>query len=205
MFTGLVEEAGRVESVDRRGGYQLLTIEAHKVLEDLKHGDSIAVNGVCLTVTEMDKGRFSVETLEVSLRKTSLGTLKKGSRVNLERALMAGSRMGGHVVQGHVDGVGRILSVRRRDENIYLEVLLPQELTRFCVAGGSIAIEGISLTIAELRGSRIILNIIPTTWRDTVLSDRRQGELVNIEVDIMARYVAGLIETQKQTTGVQYE
>ncbi|MFP4491665.1 MAG: riboflavin synthase [Spirochaetaceae bacterium] len=205
MFTGLVEEAGRVESVDRRGGYQLLTIEAHKVLEDLKHGDSIAVNGVCLTVTEMDKGRFSVETLEVSLRKTSLGTLKKGSRVNLERALMAGSRMGGHVVQGHVDGVGRILSVRRRDENIYLEVLLPQELTRFCVDGGSIAIEGISLTIAELRGSRIILNIIPTTWRDTVLSDRRQGELVNIEVDIMARYVAGLIETQKQTTGVQYE
>ncbi len=205
MFTGLVEEAGRVESVDRRGGYQLLTIEAHKVLEDLKHGDSIAVNGVCLTVTEMDKGRFSVETLEVSLRKTSLGTLKKGSRVNLERALMAGSRMGGHVVQGHVDGVGRILSVRRRDENIYLEVLLPQELTRFCMDGGSIAIEGISLTIAELRGSRIILNIIPTTWRDTVLSDRRQGELVNIEVDIMARYVAGLIETQKQTTGVQYE
>lgn len=205
MFTGLVEEVGVVGSVSRRGAYQLLRVNAYKVLDDLKPGDSIAVNGVCQTVTELHADGFSVETLEVSLQKTSLGSLKSGSRVNLERALQAGARMGGHVVQGHVDGLARITAVQRRNENVYIELLLPQELARYCVAEGSITVEGISLTVAALRGSRITLNVIPTTWRDTVLSDRREGNRVNIEVDIMARYVERLLTTQKQYTGVQYE
>lgn len=205
MFTGLVEEVGTVDSVSRRGAYQLLRVYAQKVLDDLKLGDSIAVNGVCQTVTELHADGFSVETLEVSLQKTSLGGLKAGSRVNLERALQAGARMGGHVVQGHVDGLARITAIQRRNENVYVELLLPQELSRYCVSEGSIAVEGISLTIAALRGSRITLNVIPTTWSDTVLSDRRAGDRVNIEVDIMARYVERLLTTQKQYTGVQYE
>lgn len=205
MFTGLVEEMGTVGSVSRRGAYQLLRLKAQQVLYDLKLGDSIAVNGVCQTVTELHSDGFCVETLEVSLQKTSLGCLRPGSRVNLERALLAGSRMGGHMVQGHVDGLARITAVRRRSENIYIELLLPQELARYCVAEGSIAVEGISLTIAARRGSRITLNVIPTTWRDTVLSDRRPGDRVNIEVDILARYVERLLATQKRYTGVQYD
>ncbi|MDZ7794459.1 MAG: riboflavin synthase [Spirochaetia bacterium] len=205
MFTGLVEEVGVVGRVNRRGVYQLLRINAQKVLDDLKLGDSVAVNGVCQTVTELHADGFSVETLEVSLQKTSLGSLKAGSRVNLERALQAGARMGGHVVQGHVDGLARITAVQRRGENVYVELVLPQELARYCVSEGSVAVEGISLTIAALRGSRITLNVIPTTWRETVLSDRRQGDRVNIEVDIMARYVERLLTSQKQYTGVRHE
>ncbi|MFW6362178.1 MAG: riboflavin synthase [Spirochaetota bacterium] len=205
MFTGLVEEVGTVGSINRRAAYQLLRVHAQQVLDDLQLGDSIAVNGVCLTVTELHADGFSVETLEVSLQKTSLGSLRAGSRVNLERALLAGSRMGGHVVQGHVDGLARITALQRKSENVYIELLLPHDLARFCVAEGSIAVEGISLTVAALRGSRITLNVIPATWRYTVLSDRRQGDRVNIEVDIMARYVERLLATQKQYTGVQYE
>lgn len=205
MFTGLIEEVGTVDSVSRRGAYQLLRVHAQQVLDDLQLGDSIAVNGVCQTVTDLHADGFSVETLEVSLQKTSLGGLRAGSRVNLERALLAGSRMGGHVVQGHVDGLARVTAVQRKNENVYIELLLPHDLARFCVAEGSIAVEGISLTVAALRGSRITLNVIPTTLRDTVLSDRREGDRVNIEVDIMARYVERLLTTQKQYTGVQYE
>ena len=188
MFTGLVEEVGKVRQLNRKGEYQLVTIDAQNVLEDLKPGDSISINGVCQTVIKTDKDGFSVETLAVSLQKTGLGFLKKNMRVNLERALSAGSRIGGHLVQGHVDGLGRISAIRRKAENIYLEIILPKELQPLCVARGSIAVEGISLTIAEVRGARITINIIPTTWENTVLKERKIGNRINIEADIMARY-----------------
>lgn len=203
MFTGLVEELGTVRHVQRSGGYQQLTIEAEKVLEDLQLGDSVALNGVCQTVTEIDSRGFSVETLDVSLQKTTLGTLSKGEPVNLERALTPSSRMGGHIVQGHVDGLGRISALRHKGENIYLELILPQDLIGFCVAEGSIAVEGVSLTIAELRGTRITMNIIPTTWNATVFKERKVGDRVNIEVDIMARYAARLLETQFTRKGAK--
>jgi len=196
MFTGLVEEIGTVRNITKKGNYQLLSIQAEKVLEDLKLGDSISVNGVCQTVTEIDYKGFAVETLSVSLQKTSLGQLKKNNRVNLERALTATSRLGGHIVQGHVDNVGRISAIRRHSENIYLEVILPQQLIQYCVREGSIAIEGISLTIAEIRGVRIITNIIPATWNHTILKNRSTGDQINIEVDIMARYVENMLQKQ---------
>ncbi|MCF7929134.1 MAG: riboflavin synthase [Spirochaetales bacterium] len=198
MFTGLIEEIGTVGRLNRRGAYQHLTIHAQRVLDDMKTGDSIAINGACQTVAGLDDNSFSVETLAVTLEKTSLGLLKKGAHVNLERALRMDSRLGGHFVQGHVDGKGRISSIRRASENIFLEVILPQELMRFCAAQGSIAIEGVSLTIADLRGVRIMVNIIPTTRQSTVLKDRKAGDPVNIEIDMMARYAARL-------KGVDYE
>ena len=200
MFTGLVEEVGTVTRLHRRGEYQELRIEARKVLEDLEKGDSIAINGVCQTAVKIDESSFTVETLAVSLRKTSLGSVKKGQRVNLERAVRADSRLGGHIVQGHVDGTARVSSVRRRGENIFFQILLPAGSETFCVAGASIAIDGVSLTIAELRGQRLTVNIIPTTWKDTVLNEHRPGDLVNIEIDIMARYAAHLLSTYKSDT-----
>ena len=197
MFTGLIEEMGTIGNLERRGEYQLIEINARTIMDDLKKGDSVAVNGVCQTVTAFSETSFSVETLAVSLDKTNLGSLKKGDRVNLERALAAGSRIAGHLVQGHVDGKGRITAVRKRAENIFLEVLLPEDLVRYCTPRGSITLEGISLTIAEKRGSRIIVNIIPTTWQDTVLQFRRTGDLINIETDLLARYTAGILDHDK--------
>ena len=193
MFTGLVEEVGKVKQIRRNGDYQQITIEAETTLHDLKRGDSIAVNGVCQTATSISQTFFTVDTLAVSLKKTTLGELKPGSFVNLERALTLTTRMGGHIVQGHVDGVGSITKVKRIQKNIFMEILLPQNLSRYCVAGGSIAVDGISLTIAEIRGSHVMVNVIPATWEDTVLKYRKHGDFVNLEVDILARYVEKLI------------
>ncbi|NQT61312.1 MAG: riboflavin synthase [Bacteroidetes bacterium] len=193
MFTGLVEEIGKVKQVRRSGDYQQITIEAATTLNDLNPGDSIAVNGVCQTVTTIFKNLFTVDTLAVSLKKTTLGDLKPGSPVNLERALTLTTRMGGHIVQGHVDGVGSITKLKRNQKNIFMEILLPQTLSRYCVAEGSLAVDGISLTIAEIRGSHVTVNVIPTTWDDTVLKYRKHGDRVNLEVDILARYVEKLL------------
>ena len=193
MFTGLVEEVGSVRRVEGDSQYRKITIDAQTVCQDLADGDSISVDGACQTVTRHDDRSFSVETLSVSLEKTTLGRLERGTRVNLERAVTPRSRFGGHLVQGHVDGVGRISAVRRRGHNIYVELILPEELLRYCISEGSIAVNGVSLTIAELRGSRITLNIIPTTWNETVLQYRQVGDFVNIEVDMMARYAERLL------------
>lgn len=198
VFTGLVEEVGTVRSIDRKGAYQRLTIDAAKVLEDLEFGDSISVNGVCQTVTTVDEKGFSVDTLEVSLQKTGLGFLQTGAGVNLERALTPNSRMGGHMVQGHVDGLARITALRQRAENVYLELILPKDLMRYCAKEGSITVEGISLTIADIRGVRIVLNIIPTTWKETTLREHKVGDKLNIEVDMMARYVERILEAQNR-------
>jgi len=196
MFTGLVEEIGRVRSKSRQGDYQHLTIDAQDVLDDLHRGDSISVNGVCQTVIDIDEKGFAVETLAVSLQKTNLGELKKNVKVTLERALKVNSRLAGHMVQGHVDGLGRVSALRRNKQNTYLELVLPDELMKFCVPEGSIAVDGISLTIAWVRGARIVLNIIPTTWEHTLLKDRRIGDRLNIEVDMMARYAAKILENR---------
>lgn len=207
MFTGLVEEVGTIHKLRRKGDYQLLTVNAKDILDDMKIGDSIAINGVCQTVTHIDSSSFSVETLAVSLKKTTLGLSKKGDKVNLERALTLSNRLGGHIVQGHVDGVGRISTMHHRADNIFLEIILPHDLIRFCVAEGSIAVDGISLTIAELRGIKITINIIPKTWENTILTYCRTGDQVNIEIDIMARYVERMLKeaTSLMKKGIQYE
>jgi riboflavin synthase len=195
MFTGLVEEVGTVRSTRRRGDYQELWVNAEAVTSDLKRGDSVSIDGACQTVTALDARGFAVETLAVSLKKTTLGALSRGAAVNLERALTPSTRMGGHFVQGHVDGTGRVSKLQRRGENIYLELVLPDELARYCIAEGSIAVDGVSLTIADLRGTRVTINVIPTTWNDTALRSRSVGDYVNIEVDVLARYVERLMGT----------
>ncbi len=199
MFTGLVEEIGSVRRVEAGSEYRKITVDASQVLDDLALGDSISVDGACQTVTDIDTGGFAVETLATSLQKTTLGRLARGSQVNLERAVTPQSRFGGHLVQGHVDGLGRISGLRRRGHNVYLEVILPDELARYCISEGSVALDGTSLTIAELRGTRITMNIIPTTWDHTVLRQRSVGDHVNVEVDMMARYAERLLGLQGES------
>jgi len=192
MFTGLVEEVGTVGSVRRRGQYQLIGITASTVLEGTRIGDSVAVDGVCQTVTKIETQRFFVEALDATLRKTTLREYRPGRRVHLERALALGDRLGGHLVQGHVDGTGRVSSVRQDGENVYLRIAMPDHLLKYCVAEGSIAVDGVSLTIAGIADPEIEINVIPTTWRETVFAGRRAGDAVNLEVDLLARYVERL-------------
>lgn len=193
MFTGLIEEMGTVVSVRRDGRYQRVEIAAGEVLHGTVAGDSISIDGVCQTVTSMRRGRFSVETLAVSLEKTTLGEFIPGRRVNLERAVTPATRLGGHFVQGHVDGVARLKELRRDQHNVFLMVEIPEDLLIYCVPEGSVALDGVSLTIAEIRGSVIAVNIIPLTWEKTALQDRSVGAGINVEVDIIGRYVARMM------------
>ncbi len=193
MFTGLVEEIGTVATVQRRGQYQVLTITCEKVLSGTVLGDSIAIDGVCQTVTACTDTTFAVETLEVSLQKTTLGALRPGAPVNLERSVTPATRLGGHLVQGHVDGVALVRSARQDGANGYLELELPADLLRYCVDEGSIAVNGVSLTIAALQDPRVTINVIPTTWNTTTLGNCAAGDRVNIEVDIIGRYVERLL------------
>ncbi|MFP4153066.1 MAG: riboflavin synthase [Alkalispirochaeta sp.] len=203
MFTGLVEETGTVRSVHRRGRYQLIEIAAVTILEGTRVGDSIAVDGACQTVSKIDSDRFFVEALDATLTKTTLGEYRTGRRVHLERALAVGDRLGGHLVQGHVDGTGRVSSVRQDGENVYLRIGLPDHLLKYCVAEGSIAVDGVSLTIAGLADPEIEINVIPTTWRETVFPERRVGDAVNLEVDLLARYVERLLSGGDPRTGTR--
>lgn len=196
MFTGLVEEIGTVATVQRRGQYQVLTITCGKVLSGTVLGDSIAIDGVCQTVTACTDTTFAVETLAVSLQKTTLGALRPGDPVNLERSVTPATRLGGHLVQGHVDGVAQVRSARQDGANGYLELDLPADLLRYCVDEGSIAVNGVSLTIAALQDPRITINVIPTTWNTTTLGNCAAGDRVNIEVDIIGRYVERLLGTR---------
>ncbi len=193
MFTGLIEEIGTVISVRRERRYQLLEIQAQTVLEGTVTGDSIAIDGACQTVTALGSGRFTVETLAVSLEKTTLGEYRPGRSVNLERAVTPATRLGGHFVQGHVDGVARVQNLQREGQNVFLTVEIPPELSLYCVAEGSLALDGVSLTIAGLSGTRATVNIIPVTWDRTVLRERAIGDNVNLEVDIIGRYVARML------------
>lgn len=203
MFTGLVEEVGTVRRVRRTGKYQTVEIAASTVLQETRLGDSIAIDGACQTVTDLASDYFAVETLAVSLEKTTLGEYRPGRRVNLERALTPRSRLGGHFVQGHVDAVATVADVREERENVYFTVALPEELLPYCVSEGSITVDGVSLTIADLSGEEAMINVIPSTWRDTVLRERRPGAKVNIEVDIIGRYVARFLGYDAAPAGPQ--
>ncbi len=193
MFTGLVEEIGTVRGVRRSGAYQILEIEANKILAGTAAGDSISIDGACQTVTAMTNDSFSVETLAASLEKTTFASYRPGRKVNLERALTPDRRLGGHFVQGHVDGTGTVASVEEDGRNVYFAVRLTDELARYCVSEGSIAVDGVSLTISKIAENLVMINVIPTTWRETVLRERKVGDPVNIEVDIIGRYVARML------------
>ena len=188
MFTGIVEEIGKIRST----GQGRMVISAQKVLEGTVLGDSIAVNGACLTVIEIGRETFAIEIMPETLRRTSLGGLHSGDEVNLERALAVGGRLGGHFVQGHVDGTGKILSLKPEGEAILMKVAAPAEIRRYAVEKGFIAVEGISLTIFKCDTASFSVSLVGYTRRNTTLGAKRPGDPVNLEVDIIAKYVEQL-------------
>ena len=194
MFTGLIEEVGTVRAAGRVGdGYQL-QIEALTVLDGVKLGDSIAVDGVCLTVIARDKASFTVGLAPETLAKTDLGEIEAGGHVNLERAVLPTTRLGGHYVQGHVDGVGKLVERRPDGGSVRLGFEAPAELARFIAPKGSVAIDGVSLTVNEVSAARFGVNIIPITLRETNMGALAVGDRVNLEIDLLARYVARLMD-----------
>ena len=193
MFTGIIEETGKVEAVAKGSNSAVITIAAAKVLEDTKIGDSIAVNGVCLTVTSISGRKFNADVMAETLRRSSLGLLKHGSKVNLERAMAANGRFGGHIVSGHIDGVGVISSFEKEDNAVWVEIEAPAKILRYIVEKGSIAIDGISLTVAKLTDSSFAVSVIPHTGEETTLLNRNPGDIVNLENDIVGKYVERLM------------
>ena len=193
MFTGIIEELGTVQRIEKGSNSSQLYIQARQVLSDAKIGDSIAVNGVCLTVTEHGDDYFVADVMAETLLRTTLKELSNGARVNLERALRVGDRMGGHIVQGHVDGVGTIVEQRKEDIATIIYIKAEPELLRYIVPKGSIAIDGISLTVIDVQASRFSVSIIPHTAAVTSLGFKRTGEQVNLETDIIGRYVERLL------------
>lgn len=193
MFTGIVEERGRVASVEAYDDAARLVIAGRRVMEGTVPGDSIAVNGVCLTVVDVLPDGFSADVMAETLRRTSLAQALPGADVNLERAARMDSRIGGHLVQGHVDGVATIIAITPSDNWTTMRFRLPDGLARYVVEKGSIAVDGVSLTVVDVDDDSFSVSLIPTTLGETILGTRRVGDLVNIEVDAMAKYVERLI------------
>jgi len=193
IFTGLIIEMGRVRRVQKRTDGAFLVIEATKVLQGTRIGDSISINGVDLTVIEMNANSFSSDASLETLSRSTLGELQSGDRVNLERALAVGERLGGHMVQGHVDGVAELISVTAEGNAYRMRFRFPFELGRYIAMKGSITVDGISLTVAGLGEDWFEVAIIPHTWRETTLSDLKRGDRVNLEVDVLAKYVERLM------------
>ena len=197
MFTGIIEELGTVERV----GAGRITVRAQRVLEGTRLGDSIAVNGVCLTVTHLTGAGFTADVMPETLRRSSLGQLRPGSRVNLERAMAADGRFGGHIVSGHIDGTGRIAATRRDDNAVWYTVETPAPLLRYIVEKGSITIDGISLTVAAVEQDRFSVSLIPHTAQVTILGEKGPGDTVNLETDIIGKYVEKLLRPAPEPTG----
>lgn len=193
IFTGIVEETGKIESVANGNKSAIITIIADKVLKGTKIGDSIAVNGVCLTVTSISGNKFTADVMAETIRRSSLGTLKHGSKVNLERAMAADGRFGGHIVSGHIDGTGVIRSLEREDNAVWVEIETPDKLLKYIVEKGSIAIDGISLTVAKLTDDSFSVSVIPHTGEETTLLAKKPGDIVNLENDIVGKYVERLM------------
>lgn len=190
MFTGIVEEVGQVKAV----GNGTLQIQATKVLEDVKLGDSIAVNGICLTVTGFNSHSFQADVMPETIKRTSLGELKLGSPVNLERALTLSSRLGGHIVSGHIDGTGRIVSLKEDKNAILMKIQADGAILRYIVEKGSVALDGISLTVVQVGSRDFTVSLIPHTRQVTNLSVKGEGSLINIENDVVGKYVAKLLQ-----------
>lgn len=201
MFTGIIEETGTVQSVTRHGSSIALCIAADKVTEGTVVGDSIAVNGVCLTVTSLNGKRFTADVMPETVHRTSLSKLAAGSKVNLERALRASDRLGGHIVSGHVDGCGVIGSMVRDGIATRATVKLPESLLRYIAVKGSVTIDGVSLTVTDVDSHSFSVSLIPQTKAVTTLGDAKVGRIVNVEVDLLARYTERLLSAgRKQET-----
>ncbi|GAO09863.1 riboflavin synthase [Streptomyces lydicamycinicus] len=193
MFTGIVEELGAVVAVENLGDASRFRLRGPVVTEDAKHGDSIAVNGVCLTVVDTADGEFTADVMAETLNRSSLGALAAGSRVNLERPMALGGRLGGHLVQGHVDGTGTILERTPGEHWEIVKIALPAALSRYVVEKGSITVDGVSLTVVDAADDYFTISLIPTTLALTTLGIKKAGDPVNLEVDVLAKYVERLL------------
>ena len=201
MFTGIVEKIGIVSEVKRNGNSSYIRIAADNFLSDVHIGDSIAVNGVCLTVTEIDRNLFKADVMNETLSRSSLGALKRGSRVNLERAMAANGRFGGHIVSGHIDGTGTVTDIKNDGIATWYTITAKPEIMRYIVEKGSVAIDGISLTVAKVTENSFSVSIIPHTASQTVLSTKKTGDIVNLENDIVAKYVEKLMKPSEPSSG----
>lgn len=205
MFTGIVEEVGRIKAIKRGNGGAVLEIEAVKVLEGTRVGDSIATNGVCLTVTGMGAGSFDADVMPETLRRSNLGDLRPGDRVNLERALRLDSRLGGHLVAGHVDGTGVVSDRRQEDNAVWFTVAATPEILRYVIEKGSIAVDGVSLTVAYVDEAVFKVSVIPHTQEETTLLGKRVGAVVNLENDLIAKYVEKFTGGGERKQGLSLE
>ncbi|MFE7106939.1 riboflavin synthase [Streptomyces sp. NPDC057575] len=199
MFTGIVEELGEVTAVEKLADASRFRLRGPVVTEGAKHGDSIAVNGVCLTVVDLGDGEFTADVMAETLNRSSLGALDTGSRVNLERPMAVGGRLGGHIVQGHVDGTGHIVERRISENWEIVKVSLPAHLSRYVVEKGSITVDGVSLTVVDAGPDYFTISLIPTTLALTTLGIKEPGDPVNLEVDVIAKYVERLLGNTAQT------
>lgn len=211
MFTGIVEEIGTILSVKKGVKSSALTISGDLIFEDMHIGDSIAVNGVCLTVTNKTKESFTADVMAETLRRSSLGSLKAGSKVNLERAMAANGRFGGHIVSGHIDGTGEIESFVKEDNAVWVTVKTPAKLLKYIIEKGSIAIDGVSLTVAYVDNQCFKVSLIPHTAANTILLSKKAGDIVNLENDIVGKYIEKLmhfdeqVEEDTKTTGISMD
>ncbi len=197
MFTGIIEEVGRIEAISYGISSAQIKIKASKVLEDVKVGDSICVNGICLTVTSFQPGSFTADVMHETLNRTGLSTLENGSPVNLERAMLANGRFGGHIVSGHIDGTGSIASISPDDNAIWFEIKTSPKILYYIVEKGSITIDGISLTVAKVSEESFSISAIPHTVSETNLRDKKVGSLVNLECDVIGKYVEHFVKNEK--------
>jgi riboflavin synthase len=206
MFTGLIEEIGIIRAIKHFGGGRRFTIEAKKVMNDLNIDDSVSLNGVCQTVVALNERQFEVEAVEETLRKTTLLNFRTGMKINLERASKLGDRMGGHLVQGHVDCRGTVISIQKQSAGILIWISFSNEFRKYIVPAGSICIDGVSLTTARVEPAKFMISIIPHTWELTTLKDLKQGSEVNLEFDIIGKYVEKMVEPYKSgnTSGKSY-
>jgi riboflavin synthase len=196
MFTGIIEELGSVVAIENQPDAKRITFRGPTVTSDVSRGDSIAVNGACLTAVEISDGAFTADVMHETLRLTALGSLAEGSPVNLERAMNASTRFGGHMVLGHVDGVGTIVSRKPSDNWEWVTIQIPKDLMKYVVLKGSITIDGISLTVNEVTEDTVSFSLIPETLRLTTLGPKGVGDLVNVEADIMAKHIEKLMESR---------
>lgn len=197
MFTGIIEEVGEIMNVVRGSQSAVLHIRCQEVLKGTKVGDSIAVNGVCLTVTSLEAHGYTADVMAETLDRSSLGALRRGNRVNLERAMPVDGRFGGHIVAGHIDGTGTVMAVTRDETAVWYRISAEPQVLRYIVEKGSITIDGISLTVAKVTGQDFSVSIIPHTQANTVLAERDVGDIVNLETDIIGKYVEKLLQPQE--------
>lgn len=193
MFTGLIEAEGTVKAIEKGEKSSRLTIEAADILTDSKIGDSISTNGVCLTISNMNNSRFTADVMAETIRRSNLGNLKIGEKVNLERALRLQDRLGGHIVSGHIDGIGEILNLQKEDNAVWITIKTDGDILRYIVEKGSIALDGVSLTVAYVDDKCFKVSIIPHTAKETILLKKFKGSMVNIECDVLSKYVEKLL------------